>query len=123
MPTPKFQITTEGAFIHVLLCGHWNLTTEGKYLNALAESFARMQGRPWGMLVDMREWKLSKNMFQSSTANVHLDRKGQVCECWVVSHQEQASELQPFVEAVPNIRFKRVMSEKQAQEWLALFKL
>ena len=123
--TPEYDITQHHNVLHVTLKGHWDLAADKKYLDDLAAHFNQVNDAPWALVVDMRLWRLKTpqdNLFQQKTANVHLDRTNQVAECWIVNAPDQASEIRTFVESVPGLRFKRVLREQDASDWLGLLK-
>ena len=117
----RYEITHVGHLLHVVLSGNWDLALEIKYLTELASAIDAVRHNPWGMLVDMREWKLpsvTDESIKENLANVHISRGNQRCECWIVRDEAQASQLQPFVENTPGMSFCRVSSPQQAEEFL-----
>ena len=126
MDNPEYNITQNDNVLYVTLKGHWDLAADKKYLSDLATYFSQVNHRPWALVVDMRNWRLKTpqdNLFQQKTANIHLDRTNQVAECWIVNAPDQASDIRTFVESVPGLRFKSVLREQEASDWLALLKL
>ena len=125
-PDASYTFNIEAQILKVCLFGSWNLSADIQYLQGLSEHIDKVNCAPWGMLVDMRNWQLrpaTDNMFGQSVANIHLDRRNQLFECWVVNTFDQASELQPFIESVPNLRFKRFYEHEQALDWIKHFNL
>lgn len=121
-----YRINTQGTMLNVDLFGHWNMATDISYLTDLAAAIEKIGEKPWGMLVDMRDWSLKSlpdNIFEQNVANVHLDRRFQVSECWIVEGMDQAIELLPFVEAIPHVRFKRFFDIQDGRSWMQLFEL
>lgn len=123
---PGYEIQILHNVLAVKLTGRWDLASDRDYLHDLSQAINNVNHQPWGMLVDMRDWGLQQvdsNLFSNNVANIHLDRKNQVCECWLVHHLTQGEQLVPFVATLPNLHFKRVLRPQDAQQWLSLFDL
>lgn len=123
----RFHIEVQQRCLLVSLHGEWNLSADMRYLTELTRSIAQIQSRPWGLVVNMLDWTLASSddlaSISKDVANVQLDRRNQVFECWVVKNDKQAIELQKFVESVKHVEFKRVTSIQAAQQWISTFKL
>ena len=116
-----YQITKTGNILHVVLSGNWDLALEIKYLTELSAAIETVRHNPWGLLVDMRQWKLpqiSDDTIEENLAKVHISRRNQRCECWIVRDEIQALQLQPFVENEPGMIFRRVTEPEQAASFL-----
>lgn len=117
----SFHISKHSNLIHADINGVWNITTDMDYLNELASTMQSMRGNPWAMVIDMRGWFVPEEMkrFKRKTA-IHLDRRNQKLECWIVDNAEQGNHLKAFVEAA-NIPFKQFTDTAEAEKWLTTF--
>lgn len=94
---PAFTIELSEHLVQVRLAGKWSLAQDMAYLSQLAESIDQIKAKPWGILVDMRQWQLEEvkefGYQQKQVANVHIDRRNQLAECWIVNSPNQAQTL------------------------------
>ncbi|MCC2607557.1 hypothetical protein [Planctobacterium marinum] len=115
---PSYQVIVKKQLIKVDLEGDWDNKSDLAYLNELALTMRNMQSAPWGLVVDMRGWVVSKETlgFKQKTA-FHMDRRNQVVECWIVDNLNQGAHLIHFIEKA-KIPLKRCTSVDSAQLWL-----
>jgi len=122
---PSFNIQLSTHIVQVTLRGKWSLSQDMAYLSQLAQGIDQIKAKPWGMLVDMRHWQLKQiqhfDYQQKQVADVHIDRRNQKAECWIVREPNQAQALLKFID--PKLAFIRVESEQQAITWLKQFDL
>lgn len=110
----------------IKLEGQWTLAADLSYLTDLSHQINLINNAPWGMLIDMREWDLDDvPTFDRSqkTSDIHLDRRNQIAECWLVRNDLQARSLITFIEAVPGLSFQRFLTKSEAMSWLKSFNL
>lgn len=91
-------------------------------MTELSEQIYQMHRKPWGMLVNMLDWELDdvpKFSKEHNVVEVHLDRRNQIAECWVVRNSIQARSLLKFVENLPGVSFDRFLTISEAKAWLA----
>lgn len=127
MTPGAFSVIQTGDLLRVTLSGSWRLTTELAYLTEMAERIHDMivRGRPWGVLVDMLDWDGNQPQWPAASPalDVLLDRRNQVCECWIVRDHEQALALEHFVLMHGFIAFARRPQQRAAISWLKSFAL
>ncbi len=121
-----FTIERHERCLFVSLKGQWDLSADMRYLTELTRYIAQIQTRPWGVVVDMLEWSLpisEQRIDRQDVANIHLDRRNQIFECWIVKDEFQALELQHFVETISHVQFNRVDNMRAAKQWITTFNL
>ncbi|MDF2179675.1 hypothetical protein P2G88_15600 [Aliiglaciecola sp. CAU 1673] len=127
MKRGTFKFWQTGDLLRVKLSGAWQSNTELAYLTEFSEHIHNMviRGHPWGVLVDMLEWDGSDVRWpeHSPAAGVLLDRRNQICECWLVKDATQAVALEKYILMHGTIAFSRHPDNQAAMNWLKQFKL
>lgn len=101
MQSPRFNIETKNNIIYVGLQGTWTVQQDLLYLTRLTEVVAHYRGRSWGVFVDMNDWHLPQEVFNSPfKSKIALSRKNQMAEAWLVNKPDQGNELMPFFRKV-----------------------
>lgn len=90
----NFSIQVRGTLILVDLTGDWSEQDDLSYLSALTEQIAHINREPWGLLVDMRGWRV-QDAATEPTFKIALDRRNQKVECWIVDDLQQGDFLLP----------------------------
>lgn len=90
----NFSIRVKGSLIAVDLTGNWSEQDDLSYLSSLTEEIAHINREPWGLIVDMRDWKVQEAATEP-TFKIALDRRNQKVECWIVDHHQQGDFLLP----------------------------
>lgn len=117
MNRPNFQIERFDTVIAAKLNGQWNSAIDLKYLSELGAAMQRMRQNTWVIIVDLRDWYVEDTERTKNTNySLHLDRRNQIGECWIVREQSQAKHLDPFFETL-EFKPKRVISSQDMQLW------
>lgn len=123
--SPSFSIIAEDDILRVTLKGTWSLAQDMAYLTSLSDAIDQIKAKPWGLLVDMREWQLDETTQQRATgrhvANVNMDRRNQKAECWLVKQPSQGQSLIQFIPQT--LPFLRVTDKQQARVWFKEYAL
>ena len=115
---PKFEIVTKNNVIHINLSGLWTVQADLAYLTSLTEQIHNVKGNPWSMLIDMRGWDLTLDVFNSEfKSKISLDRRNQIAESWVVDDLNQSEVLLYFFEK-SKLQPKRVLTMTEALDWI-----
>lgn len=117
---PFFEVISGSHLIKAKITGDWTITADIGYLSRLAEAMQNSRSQPWCLLVDMRGFVIPtelKARNRKITANVELNRRNQLAECWIVDDMEQGKELEHFIHA-SNIPLHRFKDEESANRWL-----
>lgn len=121
MPTASFQVAKIGNVIHAVKRGRWTIATDIEFINEVASVMQTMRGNPWALVVDMRDWIVSEDIKNYKHINeVHLDRRNQKLECWLIDFPGHAAHLERYIVGT-TIPFKQFTDSAEAQEWLATF--
>lgn len=119
----SYQIYSKKSLIQVRITGTWTINIDLAYLSELSETMSKARNTPWAMIVDMRGFLLPEELLDSEkkiTANINLDRRNQLAECWIVDHMEQSKNLERFITG-SGVPLKKVFTEQEANLWLANF--
>ncbi|UAA38356.1 hypothetical protein KIH87_16965 [Paraneptunicella aestuarii] len=119
----SYQICSSKNLIQVRITGTWTISIDLAYLSELSETMSKARNTPWAMVVDMRGFLLPEELLDSEkkiTANIDLDRRNQLAECWIVDHIEQSENLEGFITG-SGVPLKKVFTEQEASQWLASF--
>lgn len=115
----NFSIAVKHQLIRVDLQGDWNSQIDMEYLTELMEAIHQTKQAPWGILVDMRGWRVTDELKAFKHNNVlHLDRRNQRAECWLVEDDDQGSHLLHFINEA-KMPFKKCYDIESARQWLA----
>lgn len=115
---PSFQVLICNNLIKVNLEGCWDISSDLAYLNQLSAAMKQVRDKPWGLLVDMRGWRVSEEMINFKQKTIfHMDRRNQIAECWLVEDLSQGAHLIHFIEKA-NIPLKRCTSVSSGRTWL-----
>jgi hypothetical protein len=87
-----FSIQIYEQLIVVDLSGNWTEQDDLNYISQLSEKITEVRGSSWGILVDMRGWKVQVATTKS-TFEIALDRRNQRAEFWIVDNIEQGEFL------------------------------
>lgn len=119
MPTPpSFRVITVNNLIKADIEGLWDAASDIGYLTDLSQAMSNMRNRKWGLVVDMRGWFITEEMLHFKQRTIlHLDRRNQELECWIVDDMAQGKHLFHYVEKT-GIPFKRALTIKSANTWL-----
>lgn len=117
----SYRVITTTNLIKVSLEGVWNSAIDIAYLTELSLAMRAMRTNPWGLAVDMRGWFVPEEVrrFKEKTA-IHLDRRNQQAECWLVDDMAQANHLSDYIEKA-GVPFKRCLDVSSANIWLAQY--
>ncbi len=117
---PSFKIKRIGNQIHVKLSGIWTIQADLAYLTQLIECIHEIKGAPWVMFVDMQEWELPIEVFESEfKTKILLDRRNQIAESWLVNDMQQGELLLYFFRH-SKVKPKRFVDRNEALNWLTL---
>ncbi len=94
---PLYKIERYGSLIFVVLKGTWTVQSDLAYITALDNTIFEMKRKQWAMFVDMTQWTLPLEVFQSQfKSKILLDRRSQIAESWFVKQPNQGELLLPF---------------------------
>lgn len=88
----NFSIKVCGHLIEVDLQGDWSEQDDLSYVSLLSEKIIEVKNNSWGILVDMRGWKVQE-VATLSKFKIALDRRNQKLECWIVDDMQQGEFL------------------------------
>jgi hypothetical protein len=113
-----FSVEVQTQLIKVDLQGQWTKEADRDYLIELMGAFHVIRHGPWGMLVDMRNWKIDEQLKAFKHEHVfHLDRRNQKAECWIVDDDKQGEHLMHYVESA-DVPLQRCKDVNSARQWL-----
>lgn len=118
--TPFYEVISGSHLIKAKIAGIWTLSADLNYLSRLSEAMQESRNQPWCLIVDMRGFVMPdemKDRNRKATANIELNRRNQLAECWIVDHAEQCKELEHFINQA-NIPLHRFLDDKASQAWL-----
>lgn len=117
MSKPSFEIIRCDRCINIKLSGVWNSSVDLEYLSELGRVMQQMRQSTWVIIADLRDWHIEEDTAQRNTRySLHLDRRNQIGECWLVRNQLQAQHLDPFfaeLEFTP----QRVLNQTELDAW------
>lgn len=111
----KFSIRVCGQLIVVSLRGDWTEQDDLTYISLLSDTISEVRGSAWGILVDMRGWRVDEAA-TLATYKIALDRRNQKAEYWIVDDLEQGEFLLDHFKntAVRPIRYLDPIEAEQA---------
>lgn len=113
-----FQVKTSEQVIIARLAGVWTLNDDLEYITQLSEHISAFNRKRWGLFVDMRDWVLPEEVFESPfKSRILLDRRNQVAESWLVNELNQGEQLLPFFRETKIVPF-RTLSRTEALNYL-----
>ncbi|MBU2876343.1 MULTISPECIES: hypothetical protein [Aliiglaciecola] len=96
-----FKITPMGDILFIVLKGLWTIQADLSYISELSLLTGKKKGRDWGICVDMTNWTMPQEVFESPfKSKISLKRRNQIGESWVTKSSTQGQELMPFFEDV-----------------------
>lgn len=112
----NFNIQVFDSLIVVDLSGNWSEQDDLSYISSLAESIAELRRSSWGILVDMRGWRVQQEATQP-TFKITLDRFNQKAECWIVDELQQGDFLLTHFQHAP-VKPMKFLNPKDAIDYL-----
>ncbi|MFA3790248.1 hypothetical protein AB6T38_03950 [Aliiglaciecola sp. SL4] len=92
-----FKITPVDDILYIVLKGVWTIQADLAYISELSVIASKKRSRDWGGCVDMSQWTLPKEVFESPfKSKLMLKRKNQVGESWITKSSNQGEELMFF---------------------------
>lgn len=116
-----FYLESRGDILFASLHGSWDHKIDMEYLRALDKAANDFRDRPWGMLIDMRDWQLLTYEGLKSGeeyASTEFSRRNQTTECWVVPHSMVRSLMLQSASFPPGLSFKSFEDMTLAEHWL-----
>jgi len=115
---PTYALGACSNLIYARFEGTWNVTIDLEFMTELGQQMLAMKCHHWGFLVDMRHWDMPQHVIDMmQTAKVHLNRRNQIAECWIVQHPEQGRFIEPLITQA-QIPLQRCSSLSSAMQWL-----
>lgn len=100
--SPGAYVSSYKNVVYVSLQGIWTVQADLAYLTNLSNHIGKMNRNQWGMIVDMRNWTLPLEVFESPfKSKVVLDRRNQIAEAWIVNNVNQGDLLLGFFKHAP----------------------
>lgn len=112
----NFSIQVKGSLIVVDLTGDWSEQDDLSYLSSLTEQIAHINREPWGLLVDMRGWKVQEAATEPKF-KIALDRRNQKVECWIVDDHQQGDFLLIHFKNTP-VKPLKFLNPTEAIKWI-----
>lgn len=117
MKKPSFTINRTTRLITIRLDGEWNSAIDLEYLSELASTMQQMRQGTWAIVVDIRSWYIDPDTAKQNTNySLHLDRRNQLAEVWIVREHNQAKHLDVFFDPL-NFTPARVTSRQELEQW------
>lgn len=117
MSKPSFEINRFDRLIAIQLKGQWHSAIDLEYLSELGQVMQRMRQSTWAIVADFRDWYIDDEIAQLNTHySLHLDRRNQISECWIVRNSSQAEHLDPFFKDL-DFKPQRVLDQPQLKTW------
>jgi hypothetical protein len=118
MTQPTYNVELTNNIVVVNISGDWNIQADIAYLTLLDETIARVRDDKWALFADLRGWRVSDEVMNlKHNLTIHLARKNQQAECWVVDDMDQGKHIQHHIEEA-GVPLHKCTSSQEAENWL-----
>ena len=118
MTQPTYKVELKNNIVVVNISGDWNIQADIGYLTLLDETISRVRDDKWALFADLRGWRVSDEVMNlKHNSTIHLARKNQQVECWVVDDMVQGKHIQHHIEGA-GVPFYKCTNSQEAENWL-----